>query len=54
MIIMSVNDKRDYSKNYGGKKQDVKTTCLILTKADGTEVKICADDLEALLALISS
>lgn len=48
------NDVRDYSKSYGGKDQNVKTTCLILTKADGTEVKLCANDLEALIALLDS
>lgn len=43
------NDVRDYSKNYAGQDQDVKTTNLILTKDDGTEVELTADELETLL-----
>lgn len=49
MIIMA-NTVLDYSKDYRGKPESVKTTTLILVKADGTEVEIDADQLEALIA----
>jgi hypothetical protein len=47
-------DTRDYHKNYKGEDQQVKTTNIVLVKADGTEVVCTADQLEALIAMLSS
>jgi hypothetical protein len=45
-------DTRDYSKNYAGAEQAVKTTHLILVKSNGEEVVLDTDQLEALIALL--
>jgi hypothetical protein len=41
----------DYSKDYRGEPQSIKTTDIILTKADGTEITLDADKLEELIGV---
>jgi len=49
-----MTDTRDYSKNYAGEDQQVKTVNLILVQSDWTEITLTADDLVSLLALLGS
>jgi len=47
-------DTRDYSKDYKGEPQQIKTTNLILVATGNVEVVLTGDDLASLLLLLDN